>query len=525
MNTCGTSLVEYFQQLSAAGEQRAAVDVLRDVASLFSATELGLASLNGAGSELIFSATPNPNSLSWRTDAALMERIRSCWTAQMHTDAAGEWLICLAAEPGGDARLSWLRRPGAGGWTESDRVLWMFAAQALVRWLHHGGANAAALQGRLEQAAVITSRLSHDFGNYLTGIMGFTELSLSQAALDSTLHRYLQEVLASASQGADWIRRLHGFCRRSTTPAWPTQLASVLAQEESRLRAAGQPGMHWNVRLAENLPLLAIDGAALQTAIAEITANSRDATKNRGTITVTARAVELTAEACTPLLGPVSPGPCVELSISDEGPGIAADDRAKLFSEIFFSTKTRHRGLGLLVVYGILQRCRGGLRIEPGPEGRGTCVRLYVPSAVVVGAALAGNAEPPHVLLVHADPLLTGSMAHIIETHGCRVSVASNPQAALTACRAKGASISLVVSDVMSPHLAGLDLARRILEHDPKTNFIFLLAQSSFHGSREEDLFKRFDVVRWPMEPGAFLALIQAALKPDKTASESGKNT
>src|SRR2546425_600277 len=93
-----------------------------------------------------------------------------------------------------------------------ERLAALFAATQI-------GVGARAQERGLEQAAVVTSRLSHDFGNFLTGIMGFTELSLSQAPLDSTLHKYLDEVLQSAKQGADWIRRLQGFCRRSSAPA------------------------------------------------------------------------------------------------------------------------------------------------------------------------------------------------------------------------------------------------------------------------------------------------------------------
>lgn len=527
MNTNdGMSVLEYFRQLSEASEPRAPADVLREVASLFTATQLGLGCLIGDGANLTFSAEPNASpSPSWRTDAELVQRIRGCWTAQAHADAGGAWLISLVAEPGGEGRLAWAYRPGKRGWTDAEKVLWMFAAQALVRWLHQSGADTAAHQRRLEQAAVVTSRLSHDFGNYLTGIMGFTELSLSQAALDSTLHRYLGEVLESAKHGAEWIHRLQAFCRRSVTPAWPSELASVLAQEETRLRATGLFGMRWEVKLPETLPLLAMDAGALQAALAEITTNAREATRDRGTITFAARAVELTAADCQSLLGGARPGPYVELSISDDGPGIASDHRAGLCGEIFFSTKTRHRGLGLLVVYGLLHRCRGGLRIGPGPENNGTCVQLYVPSAAIAGPALVIDVEPPHVLLVHADPLLTSSMGQFLEARGCRVSVASNPQTALAACRARGASIALVVTDLMLPNLAGLELARRILEHDPKISFVFLLAQSSFHGLRQEELLRRFDLVRWPVEPSALMGIIQAALTRGKTAPESKKSS
>ena len=365
MITSDAKVLDYFRQL-AASEQRAPTAVMSDLASLFAATELGLGSLDGGAPDLVFSATPNAtSSYPWRTDAELLQRVGGCWTAQAHTDPQGEWLICLVAEQGAEGRLAWAYRAGKGGWTDAEKLPWMIAAQALVRWLHQNGVDSAAQQRRLEQAAVITSRLSHDFGNYLTGIMGFTELSLAQAPLDSALHRYLQEVLDSAKQGADWIRRLHGFCRRGVAPAWPTQLASVLAQEETRLRATGLFGMRWEANLPKDLPLLAMDADALQAALAEITANAREAARDQGTLQFAAQTLELTAADCQPLLGALCPGRCVELSITDDGPGIAADQRARLFGEIFFSTKTRHRGLGLLVVYGILQRCGFS-----APEGR-----------------------------------------------------------------------------------------------------------------------------------------------------------
>jgi hypothetical protein len=149
MNTSvGISVIEYFQHLSEAGGPRAPADVLREVASLFAATELGLGSWHADTADLVYSASPDaPPSRAWRTDAQLLERVRVCWTAQAHTDAAGHWLISLVAEPGGEGRLAWVHRPGQQAWTDSEKVLWMFAAQALVRWLRQGCPDAAAAPG------------------------------------------------------------------------------------------------------------------------------------------------------------------------------------------------------------------------------------------------------------------------------------------------------------------------------------------------------------------------------------------
>ena len=173
--------------------------------------------------------------------------------------------------------------------------------------------------------------------------------------------------------------------------------------------------MQWQAKLPAELPLLAIDADALQMAVAEIVANARDAAKDQGTISITARTVELGAADCRCLLGTASPGPFVEISISDDGPGMSAEQRAKLLSEIFFSTKSRHRGLGLLVVYGIMHRCGGGIRIEPAPAGTGICVKLFVPRAAVDASPIAAASESPHILVVHGDPLLTSSMRDLLQ--------------------------------------------------------------------------------------------------------------
>ena len=362
----------------------------------------------------------------------------------------------------------------------------------------------------LEYSAVITGRLSHEFGNYLTGVMGFTELSLAQVPADGLLHRYLQEVLQAAKEGAEWIRRLHLFSQRNPTKPWPTPLWCIVAAEEARLRSAEVQGLRWVTDLPGDLPLLDIDADALQTVLTELVNNTREAGKDQVTITFTARALELAQADCHELFGSVQPGYYVELTLSDDGPGIAPDVRAKLFREMFFSTKPRHRGLGLLVVYGLMQRFHGGMRLVASP-GTGTIVQLYLRVAVIEGPAQAEN-QSAHLLLVHSNPTLFESMRTVFESRGFRVSVAMSSQTALSAYRNRREPFALVVTDVLLSQLSGFDLARRILDHDPKANFLFLRTQPASHGLAEEELLKRFTLLRWPLEPRALLKAAQTAL-------------
>lgn len=67
----------------------------------------------------------------------------------------------------------------------------------------------------------------------------------------------------------------------------------------------------------------------------------------------------------------------VEISISDNGPGIAAADMERLFDPLF-STRARGIGLGLTVCKELMRRHRGSIDIE-SQKGKGTTVRLKLP--------------------------------------------------------------------------------------------------------------------------------------------------
>jgi two-component system, cell cycle sensor histidine kinase and response regulator CckA len=379
------------------------------------------------------------------------------------------------------------------------------------------GDSPAEIQRRLELAATVTARLSHDFGNYLTGIMGFTELSMFQLNPDSAPYRFLKEVLQSAQEGAIWLRRLHLFCGgASPMLVWPTWLPSVLAEEEARLRAAGIHALRWETELPNDLPLVGIEASLLQTALGELVTNAREATRDLGTIRFTARVAEFTAAESRELLAGAAPGRYVELTVADDGPGIPVEHRDKILRELFFSTKPKQRGLGLLVVYGILHRMGGAMRIGAAAERHGAKVHMYLPVADLDTEERAAVHAAP-LLLVQPDPHLRESMGRILEGAGYSVRMAASAEAALAAYTTARPPLPLVVAEAKSPQLAGLELARRILEHEPKAaKFLFLLTPSSVPAWTEEEMLERFPPLRWPTEPRNFLQAVAAALARPK---------
>jgi len=244
------------------------------------------------------------------------------------------------------------------------------------------GTDQLRFQQRLEEAAVLTHWLAHDFGNVLTGVLGFAELSLEQLPPDSEPYQFVSEIRQSARKGAEFLRKLLLFSRRNRAQSGSASLAAVAAAEAEKLRPLWGPAVDLRLSIPADLLPLAMDAEPLRQLLAELLDNARNALAGGGMIAISARRLDLAGAECQQLLGCPSPGPCAEITLADTGCGLSPEVRRGLLSQPFFSTKPRHHGMGLPMVYGILYTHRGGMCIEPCPEG-GTQVRVVVPLTAV----------------------------------------------------------------------------------------------------------------------------------------------
>jgi signal transduction histidine kinase len=124
-----------------------------------------------------------------------------------------------------------------------------------------------------------------------------------------------------------------------------------------------------------------VDPHELQSAIVNLCLNSRDAMPDGGNIVVSTRNVprgdQLIANIDLP------PGDYFEISVSDNGQGMATDVVARAFDP-FFTTKPvgQGSGLGLSQVHGFARQSGGTATIESA-LGTGTTVRIFLPRAEV----------------------------------------------------------------------------------------------------------------------------------------------
>jgi signal transduction histidine kinase len=241
---------------------------------------------------------------------------------------------------------------------------------------------------RLHDASMVAGKIAHDFDNIFTGVVGFAEMVHSMLEPGSLQHQYVSEIVAAANRGIAFTAQLHQMSRSGAARMSSTSVSGVLGREEARLRKNANLDVKLQFASPNDLPPVAMDASALQQVLGNLLDNAVEASPPAGAVRVSASLIELSDEQAREFLGSASAGPFVELRIVDEGPGVREDHRKKLFVEPFFTTKVRHRGLGLPVALRVLTAHRGGVRYDA--PARGSAFHVVLPLAAARAPELGG---------------------------------------------------------------------------------------------------------------------------------------
>jgi len=222
---------------------------------------------------------------------------------------------------------------------------------------------------------------------------------------------------------------------------------------------------------------ITIDPGHLQQVVMNLVVNARDAMPMGGQVTVEATSVELDETYAQDHLG-VTPGPYVQISVTDSGSGMDKATQARIF-EPFFSTKEKGKGtgLGLSVVFGIVNQAGGSIWVYSEP-GHGSTIKVYFPctaqqvDALRPATALTTLQGSETILLVEDEDQVRMVVHGILKRHGYRVLEANNGIAALALSQEHVGPIHLLLTDVVMPQMSGPELARRLLALRPELKIL-----------------------------------------------------
>ena len=298
-------------------------------------------------------------------------------------------LYTLFQPAGRPAGLLWAERGAGEPWTEADRNYLILSTRLIERspaLVAKIGPllDPARLEQRLNDASIIAGRMAHDFDNILTGIIGFADLSVPLLTAGTQAAKFVGEISKVGQRGITFTQQLHQLNRSGQAKPQPASVAAAFLKEEIRLRPALPAGMQVVTDVPANLVPVCIESGPLGIVLGHLLENAIEASPPNSRVHVSAKAVDLSGAEAKVYLGHLEPGAHVEITVRDRGTGIKPEHRAKVFAEPFFTTKVRHRGLGLAIVYRILHAHGGGIRIDNAtPPETGTVVRIALPPAAV----------------------------------------------------------------------------------------------------------------------------------------------
>jgi two-component system, cell cycle sensor histidine kinase and response regulator CckA len=370
---------------------------------------------------------------------------------------------------------------------------------------------------KMEAVGRLAGGVAGDFNNLLTVITGYSELLRGEFSINSSLHRFAEEILYAAERAAALTRQLLAFSRGQAAQPKTLDLNSVLTNMEPMLRRLMGANNELIILPDPNLGKIQADPGQIEQVVMNLATNSRDAMPNGGKLVLETANVDLTDAAAGQKVG-VPPGSYVMLAVSDTGIGMDNEVRRRLF-EPFFTTKEQGKGsgLGLSTVYGIIRQSGGQITVY-SQVGCGTIFEVYLPrSTEETEEQPVPTMAPPKgsetVLLVDDEEGVRKLVSAILQSNGYSVIEANNGQAALSSYEKNAHKIDMVLTDVVMPQMDGFELGERLVEKNPEVKILYMSGyRDNPVGTSESQPQQRRPFLHKPFTPDVLLAKVREIL-------------
>jgi two-component system NtrC family sensor kinase len=223
---------------------------------------------------------------------------------------------------------------------------------------------------KLTSLGKLSASIAHEINNPLAGILTFAKLivrTLEQGTPDDATRRALVKHLLLVQRETERcsaiVRNLLDFARERPLALKDVSVNHVV---DEAVQLLGNQIQIQGVTLEKTLrqvPPVDADFGQIRQACVNVIMNACEAMSRGGKLVIETALVE--------------GGKWVEMSFQDTGPGIPPDHLSRIFDP-FFTTKERGTGLGLSVVYGIIERHGGKIELQT-EVGKGTRIAIRLP--------------------------------------------------------------------------------------------------------------------------------------------------
>jgi len=349
---------------------------------------------------------------------------------------------------------------------------------------------------KMEAVGQLAGGVAHDFNNLLMLIQAHNERLRERINPAEPAQEDIVEIGRAVTRAAALTRQLLAFSRKQILHVKVLDLNAIVVHVTKMLDRLIGNNIELSVRQAPSLARVKADPAQIEQVILNLAVNARDAMPHGGSLILETRNADV-KEGDAPTCNGVPPGKYVVLLVRDNGIGMDSETQSRIF-EPFFTTKEAGKGtgLGLATVYGGVKQMDGAIQVSSLP-GRGTTFEIYLPqldssdvSESVSDHKNAIDAAPQGtetILLAEDQDGIRDLVREFLQRKGYTVLFATDGEDALRIVSQHKRRIDLLLTDVIMPNVGGRDLARRLLEHQPRMKVLFMsgYAEPAISGERD----------------------------------------
>jgi PAS domain S-box-containing protein len=330
---------------------------------------------------------------------------------------------------------------------------------------------------KFQSIGTLAGGVAHDFNNILGIILGYTSL-IEKNNSPEVLSNGIAAINQAAERGAALVRQILTFARKTETSFQPLFIPHLIHELLSMLKQTFPRTITFLESYEKDLPGIIADRTQIHQVLLNLCVNARDAMPNGGTIIIRV-GLQSKSNVQKHFLT-ADQEMYMRLTISDTGEGMDESTRLRIFDP-FFTTKDTGQGtgLGLSVVYGVVQSHHGFIDVESQP-GYGTTFSIYLPCSTTqkveqdqkVTHEKNGVRGTETILIVEDEIYLLDIIQSTLESYGYHVHIAQDGEEAIEIYTRYKNEIALVLSDIGLPKISGIEVLKKLKQINPQVKVI-----------------------------------------------------
>jgi PAS domain S-box-containing protein len=236
---------------------------------------------------------------------------------------------------------------------------------------------------RLASLGVLASGIAHEIRNPLAGIKTVAQTLEEEIDPNDSRREYIARIIRQVNRMDDLLRTLFSYARPQSPVPRKCRLQDIVNEAKALMAQRFEKNrIQFGESYAADLPLVYVDFHQIQQVFINLFLNAIDAMPNGGRLSVVARPIITTLQRVDRrgkrFPQPSKRAPFTEVRVSDTGEGIPRENLQAIFDP-FFTTKPQGSGLGLSIVYRIVEEHHGDIQVE-SEVGGGTTFSLLLPT-------------------------------------------------------------------------------------------------------------------------------------------------